>query len=47
MIANDVCQRGLLHPHVLRLRQVYKERRDMMLASMEKYFPPGVSWTHP
>ena len=47
MVANDVCQRGLLRPHVLRLRQVYKERRDTMLASMEKYFPPGVSWTRP
>ena len=47
MVANDVCQRGLLRPHVLRLRQVYKERRDTMLASMDKYFPPGVSWTRP
>jgi 2-aminoadipate transaminase len=47
MVANDICQRGILHPSVLRLRQVYKERRDAMLASMEKYFPPGVSWTRP
>lgn len=47
MIANDICQRGLLRPHVFKLRQVYKERCDTMLAAMEKYFPPGVSWTRP
>ncbi len=33
--------------HVRRLRQVYRERRDAMLEAMEKYFPPGVKWTHP
>ncbi len=47
MVANDICRRDLLHPHVLKLRQIYKERRDTMLASMEKYFPPGVRWTRP
>jgi 2-aminoadipate transaminase len=46
MIAHNVCQRGLIH-HVQRIRQVYKERRDIMLASMEKHFPEGVTWTRP
>jgi 2-aminoadipate transaminase len=26
---------------------MYKERRDTMIAAMEKYFPPGVRWTRP
>jgi 2-aminoadipate transaminase len=47
MVVNDICQRGLLKPHVRKLREVYRERRDVMLASLEEYFPEGTSWTHP
>jgi 2-aminoadipate transaminase len=47
MVANDICQRGILRHHVRRIREVYKERRDVMLAAMERYFPPGVEWTRP
>jgi DNA-binding transcriptional MocR family regulator len=32
---------------VEKIRRVYRERRDAMLASMEKHFPGGVTWTHP
>jgi 2-aminoadipate transaminase len=46
-IANDICQRGLLKPHVRRLRQVYKERRDTMLDALTEFWPEGCSWTHP
>ncbi|NIV36832.1 MAG: aminotransferase class I/II-fold pyridoxal phosphate-dependent enzyme [Anaerolineae bacterium] len=46
-IANDVCQRGLLKPHVRRLRQVYKERRDTMLDALAEFWPDGCSWTRP
>ena len=46
-IANDVCQRGLLKPHVRRLRQVYKERRDTMLDALAEFWPEGCSWTYP
>ncbi|MFQ6099951.1 MAG: PLP-dependent aminotransferase family protein [Anaerolineae bacterium] len=46
-IANDICQRGLLKPHVRRLRQVYKERRDTMLDALAELWPEGCSWTHP
>jgi 2-aminoadipate transaminase len=47
MVANDICQRGILRHHVRRLREVYKERRDVMLEAMARYFPPGVEWTRP
>ncbi len=48
MVAYEVLsQDGFLKAHVRRIRQVYKERRDVMLAAMARYFPPGVSWTKP
>ncbi|MBC8448253.1 MAG: PLP-dependent aminotransferase family protein [Chloroflexi bacterium] len=47
MIVNDICQRGLLRPHVRKLREVYRERRDVMLAALEEHFPEGTSWTRP
>ena len=47
MVANDICQRGILRHHVKEIRKVYKERRDAMLDAMEKHFPPGVTWTRP
>jgi DNA-binding transcriptional MocR family regulator len=33
--------------HVERLRAVYGERRDAMLAALERHMPPGVTWTRP
>jgi 2-aminoadipate transaminase len=46
-VAHDIAERGILKRHVQRIRAVYKERRDIMLAAMEEYFPPGVTWTRP
>jgi 2-aminoadipate transaminase len=46
-IATDICQRGLLKPHVKRLRQIYKERRDTMLDAIAEFWPEGCSWTRP
>jgi 2-aminoadipate transaminase len=47
MIAHDICQRGILKQHVKRLRSVYCERRDAMLAALQAHWPPGCSWTRP
>ncbi|MGA9350328.1 MAG: PLP-dependent aminotransferase family protein [Anaerolineae bacterium] len=47
MVANDICQRGILRSHVRTIREVYRERRDAMLAAMERHFPPGVTWACP
>lgn len=46
-VANDICQRGLLKPHIKRLREVYKERRDTMLDALVEFWPDGCCWTHP
>jgi len=46
-VAADICQRGLLKPHVKRLCGHYKERRDTMLDALTEFWPDGCSWTHP
>jgi len=46
-VAYDIAERGIINRHVKRIRAVYKERRDVMLAAMEEHFPPGVTWTRP
>ena len=47
MLAYDIASRGILKRHVETIRKVYRERRDVMLAAMEQYFPPAVTWTRP
>ena len=46
-MANDICQRGLLKPHIKQLREEYKERRDTMLDALAEFWPAGCSWTRP
>ncbi|MBI9098154.1 MAG: PLP-dependent aminotransferase family protein [Spirochaetaceae bacterium] len=36
-----------LDKHIERIKVVYKKRRDLMMESLEKYFPQEVSWTYP
>jgi 2-aminoadipate transaminase len=50
MIAFEVARGGFIDRHVRRIREVYKRRRDLMLASLERAFPEpssGVRWTRP
>lgn len=51
MVAYEVGRGGFLDRHVLRIREVYGHRRDVMLRSLEKTLPNadeiGVRWTHP
>jgi len=47
MVANDICQRGILRQHVKRLRRFYRQRRDTMLESLEEHWPHETSWTRP
>jgi 2-aminoadipate transaminase len=47
LIAHEVGRGGFLDRHIHTIRRVYRERRDVMLAAMDGYFPPGVDWTHP
>ena len=47
MVAYEAAKDGFLQQHVRRIRQVYKERRDVMIAAMEREFPQGIRWTTP
>ncbi|HLF55923.1 MAG TPA: PLP-dependent aminotransferase family protein, partial [Thermoanaerobaculia bacterium] len=47
MVAYETARHGFLDRHVRRLRTVYGERRDAMLAALERHMPEGVSWTRP
>src|SRR5512137_1411167 len=45
MTAYEVGKNGFLDEHVKHIRAVYKERRDVMLETMEELFPTEVHWT--
>jgi len=47
MVAYEVLKDGFLKQHVRKIRDVYQARRDVMLAALGNYFPPGISWTRP
>ena len=47
MVAYEVVKDDFLKVHVQRIRQVYRERRDIMLDAMKHHFPPSVHWTRP
>jgi 2-aminoadipate transaminase len=47
MVAYEVSRGGFLDRHIHLIRKVYGERREVMLASMDRFFPPEVEWTHP
>ncbi|RRR67976.1 MAG: aminotransferase class I/II-fold pyridoxal phosphate-dependent enzyme, partial [Candidatus Viridilinea halotolerans] len=46
-VAYYACRDGLIERHAPRLRALYRERRDAMLAALKREMPPGVRWTHP
>lgn len=46
-LAYYACRDGLIDRHLPRLRAVYGERRDAMLAALEEAMPAGVAWTRP
>jgi 2-aminoadipate transaminase len=47
MVAYEVGKGGFLDEHVKVIRRVYKERRDVMLETMEEIWPACTSWTKP
>jgi 2-aminoadipate transaminase len=47
LVAYEVAKDGFLDEHVKVIRKVYTERRDVMLDSLERYFPDEASWTRP
>ena len=47
MVAYEVARDNFLDEHVKLIRRVYRERRDVMLEALARYFPPEVQWTRP
>ncbi len=47
IVAYEVAKNGFIDQHVLTIRKIYRERRDIMLEELEKNMPAGVTWTHP
>lgn len=47
IVAYEVARGGFLGRHVKLIRDVYRERRDVMLETLQEHMPAGVKWTHP
>jgi len=47
MLAWEMVKDGFMDEHIRVIRRVYGERRNVMLAALERYFPEGCSWTRP
>jgi 2-aminoadipate transaminase len=47
MIAYELLRTGFLEQHLEVIVGTYRERRDVMLAALERHFPAGTRWTHP
>ena len=43
----EFLNQDLMDAHKEKIKEMYKRKRDIMLDSMEKYLPAGVSWTRP
>lgn len=48
-IAAEFCRRGLLEPHIEKVKKIYKTKKDCMLQALEEYMPKveGLRWTKP
>jgi 2-aminoadipate transaminase len=46
-IAYEFMKRGYLEPHIEKIKEMYKRKRDIMLAAMDEHFPEGLTWTKP
>jgi 2-aminoadipate transaminase len=46
-IAARYLQSGLFEKNIQSTIELYRHKKDIMLESMEKYMPEGVSWTNP
>lgn len=46
-IAARYLESGIFDSHLIRIREIYREKRDIMLAALRENMPSGVSWTEP
>ncbi len=47
IVAHEVGQHGYLDRHVKIIQDTYRERRNVMIESLEEHMPNGVNWTTP
>jgi 2-aminoadipate transaminase len=47
IVAHEVGQHGYLDRHVKLIQATYRERRNVMIESLEEHMPNGVTWTNP
>ena len=40
-------EKNLFEPHIEKIRECYKKKRDVMLKAMDNYFPSDVKWQKP
>lgn len=46
-IAAEFCAQGHIYSRISQITALYRRKRDVMLATLEREMPDGVSWTHP
>lgn len=47
LMIHEYLASGALDAHLVRLREVYRRRRDLMLDALDRHFPEGCRWTKP
>jgi 2-aminoadipate transaminase len=47
MVAYEISHGGFIDKHIIKIRKINLERRDVMLEALAKEMPSGVKWTHP
>ncbi|MDX9856846.1 MAG: PLP-dependent aminotransferase family protein [candidate division Zixibacteria bacterium] len=46
-VVYEFLRQGLLEPHIEKIKVCYREKRDVMVRTMEETFPKGITWTRP
>lgn len=46
-LAWELIRSGVLNEMIPRAREVYRQKRDLMLQTLQRTMPPGVSWSRP
>lgn len=47
VLANEFLSSGGIYPYIERLRGIYRQRKDLMVAAIREYFPREITWTVP
>jgi len=46
-IAAEALRKGVIERHIPKIREIYREKRDLMLKSLEENMPEGCRWVKP